>query len=357
VSDAGWDAARALVLRHGWNATAYQILNPGMQRWFSAAGDAVAGYVTYAGVRVVAGAPVCSGGRLPDVARELEDDAHAHGERVLFFGAGARLERLYGARDDHAMVRLGAQPVWDPHHWSALVRGKASLRAQLNRARNKGVRVDEWPPARARDASALRGVLRVWLAGRGLPPLGFMVTPDLLGHTEDRRTFVATREGDVVAFLVATPVPARGGWLVEQWPRAPLAPNGTTHLLVDAAMRAFAADGVSYATLGLAPLSRHGAVALSRPEPLWLRLTLRWLRAHGRRFYNFAGLEAFKASLQPMGWEPVFAIAEGRRFTPPLLHAVAGAFSGGSPERLILRALFMAMRDELRSLRTRLRGG
>jgi phosphatidylglycerol lysyltransferase len=46
--------------------------------------------------------------------------------------------------------------------------------------------------------------------------------------------FVAERAGDVVAFLVATPIPARGGWLLEQWPRAPDAPNGTVELVVDA---------------------------------------------------------------------------------------------------------------------------
>ena len=37
--------ARALVLRHGWNAMAYQILNPGIRRWFSADGEAVVGYL------------------------------------------------------------------------------------------------------------------------------------------------------------------------------------------------------------------------------------------------------------------------------------------------------------------------
>ncbi len=53
--------ARALILAHGWNTTAYQLLNPGITLWFSEAGDALVGYATHARVRVVAGAPVCSG--------------------------------------------------------------------------------------------------------------------------------------------------------------------------------------------------------------------------------------------------------------------------------------------------------
>ena len=59
------DRARQLVMRYGWNATAYQILNPGMLDWFSPDGNAVVGFVQYHQVRVVAGAPVCAEERLP----------------------------------------------------------------------------------------------------------------------------------------------------------------------------------------------------------------------------------------------------------------------------------------------------
>lgn len=332
---------------------AYQILNPGMLLWFSRDGDAVAGYSTFGGVRVVAGAPVCAEDRLYAAAAELEADANARGERVLFFGAGSRLERAYAGRREHALVRLGAQPVWDPREWIEIVRRKASLRAQLHRAANKGVWIAQWPAERARGSPVLRGVLRRWLATRGLPPLSFLVTPDILDDLADRRVFVASRGDRVVAFLVATPVPARRGWLVEEWPRAPEAPNGTTHLLVDAAMRTFAAEGSAYATLGLAPLAER-AGGEARGHPAWLRGTLRWARAHGRRFYNFQGLEAFKAGMDPPRWEAIFAIAQGPRFTPGMLRAVAGVFSAGAPERLFVVALGRAVAEELRRARRRM---
>src|SRR5512133_149443 len=112
-------------MRYGWNAVSYQLLNPGMQHWFSREGDAVA--------------PVCAPERLAAAAAELEADAAMRRARVLYFGAGERLERAYAARADHSLVRLGAQPVWDPAAWPGIVARKASLRAQLNRARNKHV--------------------------------------------------------------------------------------------------------------------------------------------------------------------------------------------------------------------------
>jgi phosphatidylglycerol lysyltransferase len=342
-------------MRYGWNAVSYQLLNPGMQHWFSRAGDAVAGYVPFGGTWVVAGAPVCAPDRLATAAAELEADAAMRRARVLYFGAGERLERAYAERARHSLVRLGAQPVWDPAEWAGIVARKASLRAQVNRARNKRVHIEEWPASQARASDRLRAVLHEWLATRGLPPLSFLVLPDILDTLDDRRTFVAKRDGRVVGFLIGTPVPARQGWLVEEWPRTRDAPNGTTHSLVDAAMRAFAADGSRYVTLGLAPLAEHGGGTVAG-QPAWLRAVLRWVRAHGRRFYNFAGLEAFKAGMQPMEWEPIYAIASGGRFTPPMLRAVAGAFSAGNPELLVARAVWSGAREEMRRWRARRAG-
>src|SRR5580692_2493963 len=106
--------ARALVLAHGWNATVYQTLNRGIDHWYSRAGDAFVGYVARAGVRVVAGAPVCAESRLAAVVTEFEQDAARAGQRVCYFGAGDRLERVRGAMPTSASVVLGAQPIWHP---------------------------------------------------------------------------------------------------------------------------------------------------------------------------------------------------------------------------------------------------
>ena len=344
--------ARELVLTHGWNATAYQILNPGIAHWFSRDGDAVVGYVTHARTRVVAGAPVCPAERLRAVVAEFGDSARAAGEHVCYFGAGARLERLLLPHGGWSAASLGAQPSWDPAGWERIVAARASLRAQLNRARNKQVAVAEWDARRAATEPALRRCLTEWLADRRMPPLHFLVEPETLGRLEDRRLFVATRRADVVGFLLASPIPARQGWLVEQIIRGHDAPNGTAELLLDAAMRTLAADGARYVTLGLSPLSRHSRFDPPR-MPRWLRLALRWVRAHGRRFYNFEGLDRFKAKFAPEQWEEIMALADAPRFPPRALWAIAAAFAQESPVILITRAVVRAIRQEARWLRRR----
>jgi phosphatidylglycerol lysyltransferase len=355
-----FERARALVLAHGWNATAYQILNPGIAHWFSARGDAVLGFTRYHGVYVVAGGPACPGERLPDVVDEFERAARADGSHVCYFGAEGRVEQHLRADATRAFVILGAQPAWDPAGWAPIIEGHASLRAQFQRARNKAVRVSDWEAGRAQGSDELWRCLREWGGTRGLPPMRFLVEPRTLDRLEDRRVFVAEREGyGVVGFLLASPVPRREGWLVEQIIRGRDAVNGMNELLIDTAVRAFAEEGARYVTLGLSPLSERARLDQT-VNPVWLRMVLKWVRAHGRRFYNFDGLDAFKAKFTPQRWEPIYAIADARRVLPRTLFAIAAAFSGGSPVAFVARAMLGAARTEavwaLESARSTFRG-
>lgn len=348
------DLARDLVLRYGWNTMSYQILNPGFARWLAPAAAGVVGYVDTGDAWVVASAPICPPERLAAVAEAFEAAAARHGRRVCYFGAQDRLAETLAARGPAALLLLGAQPAWDPRRWPDIVAHKSSLRAQIARARNKGAAAAQWPSAQAAGHHALRRCLAEWLTTRGLPPLHFLVEPDTLAMLDDRRVFVAQRGGGAVAYLIATPIPQRDGWLIEQVVRGRAAPNGVAELLIDTAMRALAAGGATYVTLGLAPLSRHASGG-ETPQSAWVRAALAWARAHGRRFYNFAGLDTFKAKLQPESWEPVYALSHERRTSLRTLYAIAAAFGGASPPVFLARALLRAAAQELHWARGRAR--
>ncbi len=110
--DSRYEHARDLALRYGWNATAFQIVNPGITLYFDSQEDAVVGYVTKNGVRVVAGAPVCAENVLESVIAQFEADAAKNRQRVCYFGAAERVIKLLGHRPGYSSVVLGAQPVW-----------------------------------------------------------------------------------------------------------------------------------------------------------------------------------------------------------------------------------------------------
>jgi phosphatidylglycerol lysyltransferase len=339
--------ARELVMAYGRNATAYQILNPGMGYWFAEPGNAVVGYVSRGAWLLVAGEPVCSPGALRETIADFEAFARSRRCRVCYVCAAEPMRRLLGGSPDHSVVTIGAQPVWDPAAWPAMVRSRRSIRAQLNRAINKGVQIDFLATAEGAHDPEIRRTLLEWIRSRRLPPMHFLVEAEVLsGIVDDRVLLLARRENRIVAFLVASPVAARNGFLIEELARSPHAPNGTSELLIDAAMNRFAEGGSTYATMGLVAL----AAGTTGENPLWLRSLMSIARAHANRFYNFRGLERFRAKMHPANWEPLYAISNERRFSPQALYAMGRAFSGISPVRAIGLAVVKGAREELRTL-------
>jgi len=339
------EAARDLIYRFGWNTTCYQLLNRGISRWTDSTLSCLVGFVERNRVRVVAGAPVCAEDEVRNVLEAWEDQSSQAGRTVAYFGAEGRVLQATAGREGYSTVVLGAQPVWSPQGWRRRFDGCPNCRAQRNRARNKGLTVSEWPSERAEREPAIRRLLAEWLSTRGLPPMHFLVEPQTLADLRGRRVFVAEVGGEPVGFLVASPIPRRNGWLTEQFVRGHAAPNGAVECLVDAAVNSMAEAGAEYVTMGIVPLSPHGATA---ENPPWLRASLGWARAHGRRFYNFGGLDAFKSKFHPEYWEPIYAISNEPRFSFRTLYAILAAFSDGPPPWTLARAVAKAAWQEWR---------
>jgi phosphatidylglycerol lysyltransferase len=211
------------------------------------------------------------------------------------------------------------------------MRGSRSLREQVRRASAKAVVVRALSPADIAPGQparvALDGLIARWLASRPIAPMGFLVHVDPFTFPDERRYFVAEQAGKLVGFLCAIPVYARRGWFFEDFLRDPGAPNGTVELLIDAGMRAAAAEGVPYVTLGLVPLS--GEVSP------WLRAARRWTKS----LYDFDGLRAFKAKLKPCGWDPIFLAYPSARSGFAAMFDTLTAFSRGGLLRFGLETL------------------
>jgi phosphatidylglycerol lysyltransferase len=296
----------SLLRRHGWNATSFQSLESGFRYDFQGT-DACVCYVDTGRAWVAAGAPIASPHRLVRVAERFAARAAAQGRRAVFFATEAR----FSQRTRFRTLLIGEQPVWNPGQWEATVAGTSSLRAQLRRAGRQGVEVRPVVPAEVAAPGAplrrsVEALIGRWQASRALAPMGFLVDVQPFTFADERRYFVAERAGELVGFLAAIPVYARGGWLLEDLVRDPHAPNGTAEALVDAAMRAFAAEGSRYVTLGLAPLA--GSVT----GPLGLA------RRCASSIYDFHGVYAFRAKLRPQRWDPIYIATAGTRL-PGLL--------------------------------------
>ncbi|HUN58281.1 MAG TPA: DUF2156 domain-containing protein [Candidatus Binataceae bacterium] len=344
---------RELVMTYGWNTTAYQILNPGFEYWFAPNTPAVVAYMRRRNIFVVAGAPVCPAEALVGVIGEFERFASGAGCRVCYVCAADRLRETVQGSSGYSTIVIGAQPVWNPQEWPELAVARRAIRSQVARARNKGLTVERIADRSGQAESELQRILDEWLNARALPPLHFLVEPQIArAEHPDRMTMVARREEKAVAFLVASPVAARNGYLIEQVARSPWAPNGSSELLIDAAMRHLADEGRDFATLGLVALSTRAAGI--KTNPWWLRLMMMIARAHANRFYNFRGLERFRMKMAPKHWETIFAIANEPRFSMRTLYAIGEAFAGIPPWQAIGLGVARAIGQESERLRRRL---
>jgi phosphatidylglycerol lysyltransferase len=187
-------------------------------------------------------------------------------------------------------------------------------------------------------------VAAAWLARRHLEPMRFLVTLDLWREPAAHRYFVACRHQRVVGFLSLVPIPARAGWLFQHLLRSADAPNGTSELLVDRAMRALDEEGATLATLGLCPLSANPARSPARNPaspgdpgalPGWLRLAA----SLGRGLYDFRGLRAFKERLHPGIWRDAWLLIPPGASRLLAVLDVLRAFAGGRLLTFVARSV------------------
>jgi phosphatidylglycerol lysyltransferase len=316
----------AILKRHGWNSTSFQVLEPGLSYWFGG-DDVCVAYMDTGRAWVVAGAPIASEENLAAASATFCRLAREKGRRVAFFAAERRLLSAFPG----GAISIGEQPIYDPAEWGATVAGTRSLREQLNRARSKGVSVQRVAPAELSARSSplrleIEALIARWVGQRPMPPMGFLVRVHPFSFVEERRSFVARKDGAVIGFAGVIPIYARNGCFIEDLIRAPHAPNGTVELLVDAAMRDAAASGKTYVTLGLAPLA--GAVEF------WLSTA----RKYGSALYDFAGLAAFKAKFRPKEWATLYLAYPPRASSYLAVYDSLAAFARGRLLRYGLEA-------------------
>jgi phosphatidylglycerol lysyltransferase len=317
----------AALRAHGRNATSFQLLESDFRIREDVGEEGFIGYVDTGGAWIAGGEPIAGPAHIVEVATRFLDAARHTGRRAAFFATEGQLAHLPATR----RLLLGRQPVWDPVAWPQTLADSRSLRAQLRRARAHGVSVRQVATEEVAVGSPLRtqldALIRRWQMRRPIAEMGFLVRLEPFAYADERLLFVAERAGAPVAVLSMAPVFGRGGWLFEDLLREADAPNGTTELLVDAGMRAIAARGDRWATLGLAPLAG--------PVPSWLQR----VRRVATPFFNFEGLAAFKARLRPSHWDDIWLVHPVDTSPVRALLDALTAFAGGSLLRFGWRTL------------------
>jgi len=335
INESSFDQDRVRVLslirQYGRFASAFQVLEDGYSYWFwsdDSGRECVVAYLVTGGCAVVVGQPIAPQDILKDALSAFRQFSDANQWRLLLAGVEEWTLSHLGPELDHFdVVKIGEQPEWDCQNYTIEGAENKTLRAQINRAKNKAVsiqKIQATPSGEFEGTAtlAIRHVMTRWMDARPIGILKFMVSLDPLSFAYEKRYFLALHKGQPVGFLAAVPVYDRGGWFFEDVIRTPDAPNGTSELLIHTAMMDAQSAGDRFVTLGLAPLARLSTNLKTEAVigPLGRR-ALSWVKG----LYDFDGLYRFKGRFNPHRWTPQYILKSQRvthfRATTALLRA------------------------------------
>ncbi len=333
------EQVRSLILRHGYNTNAYVTLLPPPFTYFTAPGiDGTIAYQRYGRVWLCGGDPICAEADIVPLTAAFMHAARRRRMAIAFLPATPRATRLLTAQLGFDHVKIGEDNFYDLRTWSTRGQKMKHIRANINRAVREGVTVRRCAPHEVTDAIRTQVVqlIDAWLTTRGMTALSFLLGIHPFALMEDRRLFLAWKDGKVVGFLACSPIPARDAWYLEDIIRDDDAPVGVTELLFQESVAALKAEGATYGTLGMAALAdcgpTHQPPAHRRTgwvfETIYTRLNT---------FYHFQSLRFYKEKFGPAFNEETFFTwwPHGLR-RPRLIRAVVRALDPeGIPATLL----------------------
>jgi|GEM_PF-5637450 len=348
----GSGSAAEWIAREAYSSLSPQMLYPGMQRWWHA-GSLLAGR-EMGRRRVMAGPPCGPKSKMREAYESIDADAREMSRRLLWFGV-SREECDLLQTEAFRRIHLGDQAILPAEDWADRRRLPSGLRSQIRRAERHrldcleiSLTPESWRVACDRHPWLLSSLLdcrEPWLRRQGRIALGFMTTcldprhPSWWSYAL-RHLVVACRGRQVVGYVIASATPKGERFLVENFVRHPLAPNGLMEFLLHRASVWGISLHCGEMNLGLAPLHQAslwksiqersegsaGAMAEWKTQPRWYRALTHGLRRYGEPLYRFRGLARFKDRLHPSAWEPLYLIAPSDGFLLWDALALAGAF-------------------------------
>ncbi|HZT58825.1 MAG TPA: DUF2156 domain-containing protein [Pyrinomonadaceae bacterium] len=332
---------------YGYNAHSLVSIAPGARLWSTPEIDGAVIYSEFGRVWLATGDPLASEEEAAELARLFVAAAKKQGRVAAFVPVTERFARQ-ATHVGLGALKVGAAPYFDLKAWSPRGDKAKKLRAGVNQARRAGVRVEAVEEADEKLKRETESLCREWLdTRRAATSFGWLFMLDPFQHAAHKK-FYAARDtsGALVGFLAASPIPARGGWYLEDVLRHPEAPAGTADLLVFEALNALAASGARLATLGTSPLAHDGEEVVPAHDFPVVERALKLASKRLGAFYNFEGLRRFKAKFVPTHWESEYILGpRGVTIPPRVAYAVVRAIAPGGIPQLLTRQAARTLRS------------
>jgi phosphatidylglycerol lysyltransferase len=303
-----------LLAEHGRNPFSGFVRYDAPWQWYEN-GAGVAPYLEHGRIALVWADPLA--GDPEPFLRDFTRVLRARRQRICLVLVGEEVARA-ALGLGYVVLKIAEQPYFDFSAWR-MPRGDRGKRLRwcLNVARRAGVGVLEHSPG---DDAAVLDLLRAWEGGLGRAPADSFLRASPLAYVDEKRLFLAWRNGRVDALVACSPVPAANGWLLEDLIRRPDAANGATEAAVVHALGTLAAAGAECAWLDVAPLRGFETQIDWRGRLLFRALGP--LVSFFDARYHFRSLTTYLGKFQPTEWTPRYVALMPGVPTPGLARAL-----------------------------------
>ncbi|WP_195269352.1 phosphatidylglycerol lysyltransferase domain-containing protein [Eubacterium sp. 1001713B170207_170306_E7] len=313
--------ARALVKKYGQNPLSYLTLEDDKTLYFGKEVDGVVAYGTVDDVVVVGGDPICADSDFPKLLEEFRDFCKGNAFSLVFLGITDHYLKVYQEMG-FGSIKCGEEARFDLTDFT-LQGGKiAKVRANVNKATKAGVTVREYHPLEKRDEAietAFDSVSKDWLKDKNSGELSFTLGGVGLENPMDKRYFYAENaEGKIVGFIVFTPFAGMDGYYADVTRRTEDAARGVNELIMTEAFKTFQAEGIHWATMGLAPLANLSEEG--KADSTTIRL-LNFVYENLNEVYGFKELYRAKSKYNPL-WVPGYFAYMPKIMTPKMAYAI-----------------------------------
>jgi lysylphosphatidylglycerol synthetase-like protein (DUF2156 family) len=299
----------------------------GNRYWFTPDGAGYIAYRPYAGIALALGPPVCPPQKEKEELAAFAAFAAANGWTPCLYAVPEHT-RSAAASLGWATVQVAEDAILDLQALDFAGGTHQNTRTALNRARREGIRAHwtTYTEATPEDRQQIHAISEEWIAGKGMPEMGFT-----LGGTEEmkdpavRLLLARDAHGTVHAVSSWLPIHDRGaitGWTLDLMRRRSTGFRPAIEFLIATAALDLKAQGFQTLSLSGAPLARSG------PRPLrgtLLDRALGWLGILLEPAYGFRTLHAFKARFHPR-WEPLHLAYPDPAALPAIATALTHAY-------------------------------
>jgi lysylphosphatidylglycerol synthetase-like protein (DUF2156 family) len=350
--------ARALVDRFGEGPLSFMTTWVGNRYWFSRDGRAMVAYRVHVGVALTTGDPVGDPAARAAAVIDFTAWCEAHGWTPCWYSVTDEVPRAL-AGSGAGQLQVAAE-TWLPlGNLRFSGRRWQDVRTAVNRATREGVEASwtTWSQAPLAVREQITRLSEEWLAGKGLPEMGFTLGGlDELTDDAVRCLLAVDSDGRVrglTSWLPAHRDDVAVGWTLDVMRRARDASPGVIEFLIATAALTFQEEGAEWVSLSGAPLALPPGAADRNGLTRLLELAGRTMEP----VYGFRSLLAFKAKFQPQ-LRPLWLVYPAAADLPRIARAVSHAYLPNvSPVQAtrLLRALVLGhrARPSARSQQTR----